>query len=90
MSVKNIYFYKGKEDNLEKVKGVDGTVKESELLKKIQDAFSKVLDGKYLSFLLGCGCSSFVAEIRSVQIDVGVPTMIPLAKEFYTNILLPA
>jgi hypothetical protein len=87
MSDIKIYFYKGREEVLEKTKGVDGDVKETELLKKVQDAFSKVLDGKNLSFLLGCGCSSFVKEIDTVKTDVGVPTMIPLAKKFYTDIL---
>ncbi len=87
-----IYFYKGKEEILEKGKAADGEANESELLKKIQDAFSKVLDGKNLSFLLGCGCSSFIIEKEKAGggkewTDVGVPTMIPLAKEFYTKIL---
>ncbi|HYV53204.1 MAG TPA: SIR2 family protein [Chitinophagaceae bacterium] len=90
MSDIKIYFYKGKEEVLEKIKGADGDVKETELLKKIQDAFSKVLDGKNLSFLLGCGCSSFMTEVTTVQTDVGVPTMIPLANEFYSKSLLPA
>ena len=59
MSDVKIYFYKGKEEILEKNKDADGDAKESELLKKVQDAFSKVLDGKNLSFLLGCGCTSY-------------------------------
>jgi hypothetical protein len=83
----DIYFYKGKEEVLSKTKGTGEDLIESDQIKKIQDAFSKVLDGKNLSFLLGCGCSSFVIEIDSVQTDVGVPTMMPLAKEFYTDIL---
>ena len=87
MSDVKIYFYKGKEEILEKSKGADGDASEPEQLKKIQDAFSKVLDGKNLSFLLGCGCSSFVKEIGAEKTDVGVPTMIQLAKKFYTDIL---
>lgn len=95
MSDVKIYFYKGKEEILEKGKAADGEANESELLKKIQDSFSKVLDGKNLSFLLGCGCSSFIIEKEKAGggkewTDVGVPTMIPLAKEFYTKILLSA
>lgn len=85
-----IYFYKGKEEVLDKIKGSEDDVTEASSLKKIQDAFSKVLDGKNLSFLLGCGCSSFITEVASVQTEVGVPTMIPLAKEFYRKILLQA
>ncbi|WP_417558780.1 SIR2 family protein [Mesoflavibacter zeaxanthinifaciens] len=84
-----IYFYKGKEEVLSKTKNAGEDLNESDQIKKIQDAFSKVLDGKNLSFLLGCGCSSFVKEIDKVKTDVGVPTMMPLAKEFYTDILLP-
>ena len=95
MSDVKIYFYKGKEEILEKSKDADGDAKESELLKKIQDAFSKVLDGKNLSFLLGCGCSSYKIETDKAGggkewTDVGVPTMIPLATEFYNKILLAA
>lgn len=87
MSDLKIYFYKGKEEVLDKTKGSGDDATEASSLKKIQDAFSKVLDGKNLSFLLGCGCSSFVKEIGKVKTDVGVPTMIPLAKKFYTDIL---
>ena len=87
MSDLKIYFYKGKEEVLDKTKGSGDDATEASSLKKIQDAFSKVLDGKNLSFLLGCGCSSFVKEIATVKTDVGVPTMIPLAKNFYTDIL---
>jgi SIR2-like domain len=95
MSDVKIYFYKGKEEILEKSKDADGDAKESELLKKIQDAFSKVLDGKNLSFLLGCGCSSYKIETDKAGggkewTDVGVPTMIPLANEFYNKILVAA
>lgn len=94
MSDKKIYFFKGKEEILSKSKDADEDGKEPELLKKIQNAFSKVLDGKNLSFLLGCGCSSFVSEVDKADggkewVDIGIPTMIPLAKEFYSKILLP-
>ncbi|MCX6158980.1 MAG: SIR2 family protein [Ignavibacteriae bacterium] len=84
-----IYFYKGKEEVLTKLKSAVDDVTEADSLKKIQDAFSKVLDGKNLSFLLGCGCSSFVKEIDSKKTDIGVPTMIPLANNFYTDLLSP-
>ena len=51
----DIYFYKGKEEVLSKTKSAGEDLNESDQIKKIQDAFSKVLDGKNLSFLLGCG-----------------------------------
>ncbi len=87
-----VYFYKGLEEVLGKKNGEDVEAKQSDFLKKIQESFSKVLDGKNLSFLLGCGCSSLMKEtsndgIEKVWIDVGVPTMIPMAKEFYTKVL---
>ena len=62
-----------------------------ESIKKIQEAFLKVLDNKNLSFLLGSGCSSYEIEkkvedsntsnIKKEQI--GIPVMAPMAKEFY-------
>lgn len=83
MNESKLYFYKGKEDILLKQHAVGDEPKESDLLKKLQDSFSKVLDGKNLSFLLGCGCSSFVIE----DVETGIPTMAPLAKEFYAKTL---
>jgi hypothetical protein len=87
MSELKIYFYKGKEEVLDKTKGSGDDATEASSLKKIQDSFSKVLDSKNLSFLLGCGCSSYVKGIGTVKTEVGVPTMLPLAKKFYTDIL---
>lgn len=92
MAESKIYFYKGKEEVLAKTKSADADATETTLLKKIQDAFTKVLDGKNLSFLLGCGCSSHYVEQDKAgggkeKVDLGVPTMIPLAKDFYANIL---
>lgn len=45
---------------------------------KIKEAFSKVIDGKNLSFLLGSGCSSFISE----GTELGIPTMKLLAEEY--------
>jgi hypothetical protein len=56
MKETKIYFYKGNEEVLEKLKNKITDTTETDLLKKVQDAFSKVLDGKNLSFLLGSGC----------------------------------
>ena len=85
MSEKNeVFFLKGQENVLTKAKKeVDG----DNPSEKIREAFSKVLDGKNLSFLLGCGCSSFIVEKgegdKKQKIDIGIPTMISLATEFY-------
>jgi hypothetical protein len=82
------FFYKGKENIFEKSKSQD--TGEDSVKKKIQDEFLKVLDNKNLSFLLGSGCSSFEIEQTKEDTDekeyiqVGIPVMCPLAKEFYT------
>lgn len=89
MSESELYFYKGDEEVLEKLKKKKEGNAESVLLKKIQDSFNKVLDGKHLSFLLGSGCSSYYSEIDELigPEEIGIPTMAPLAKNFYANIL---
>lgn len=56
----SIFFHKGKENILESKKEQGAEQIE---IKKIQDAFLKVLDNKNLSFLLGSGCSSYEIEI---------------------------
>jgi len=73
-----IYFYKGTDNVLEKEEKENGTP-----LEKIKDSFAKVLDGKLLSFLLGSGCSSYLVEKN----EVGIPTMMPLAENFYKDVL---
>lgn len=67
-----IYFYKGMQNIL-------NPKKNEESIKKIQEAFLKVLDNKNLSFLLGSGCSSYKIEGQ----EIGIPTMAPMAQEFY-------
>ena len=52
------FFYKGKENILNTEKKQVSEDNNSDI-KKIQDAFLKVLDNKNLSFLLGSGFSSF-------------------------------
>lgn len=77
-----IFFYKGNENILENKKDL-GEESSSEMsFKKIQDSFLKVLDNKNLSFLLGCGCSSFKIEETDFK-EVGIPVMASLAKELY-------
>lgn len=82
------FFYKGKENILTSDKQQTYEDNNSEI-KKIQDAFLKVLDNKNLSFLLGSGCSSFEIEKDKEGTDgkeyiqVGIPVMSPLANEFY-------
>lgn len=76
--VSKIFFYKGSENVLDK--GVLKTQKDSKSEEQIiQDAFLKVLDNKNLSFLLGSGCSSYKID----TLEVGVPTMKPMAQEFF-------
>lgn len=62
----SIYFYKGNENILESI-NEQGT--EQIEIKKIQDAFLKVLDNKNLSFLLGSGCSSYEIEIEEDEVS---------------------
>ena len=69
------YFYKGKKNILENNK--------EEPKNLIQKEFSKVLDVQNLSFLIGAGCSSFLDENNE---EIGIPTMQPMAKEFYNNL----
>jgi hypothetical protein len=78
------FFYKGKENILETKKGQGTEQSEQPDLKKIQDAFLKVLDNKNLSFLLGSGCSSFKTEEAEPK-EIGIPVMMPMAKEFYNS-----
>lgn len=73
----NIFFYKGKENILEK-KNKESV--DNEEIKKIQETFLKILDNKNLSFLLGSGCSSYKIEKE----QIGIPTMKPMAEEFYS------
>lgn len=77
-----IFFYKGYENILENKKDSVEEILPEAGYKKIQDSFLKVLDNKNLSFLLGCGCSSFKTEETEFK-EVGIPVMAPLAKEFY-------
>jgi hypothetical protein len=80
-----IYHYKGNTNILAQEHNYD------DALKKIKDSFNKVLDGKNLSFLLGSGCSSFKINLVDDKPDnfteVGIPTMIPLAKFFFKEVL---
>lgn len=76
-----LFFYKGNENTLE-----SKNIQSDDLpTQKIKDAFLKVLDNKNLSFLLGSGCSSYEVEKESGKIQVGIPIMIPMAKEFYDS-----
>ncbi len=71
-----IYFYKGEQNTIE------GKTEEEGLI-ELKETFSKILDGKNLSFLLGCGTSSHRVKTG----EVGIPTMQPLAQEFYSDVL---
>ena len=73
-----IYFYKGNQNILNSEENKNQSI---ESIKKIQEAFLKVLDNKNLSFLLGSGCSSYKIEGQ----EIGIPTMAPMAQEFYES-----
>jgi hypothetical protein len=74
----SIFFYKGNQNILDPEENKKQSI---EPTKKIQEAFLKVLDNKNLSFLLGSGCSSYKIERQ----EIGIPTMAPMAQEFYTS-----
>mgnify|MGYP006146331921 CR=1 FL=1 len=86
-----IYFYKGNENILAKIKGkADAENGENQEVadlkaktKKIQESFLKVLDNKNLSFLLGSGCSSYKLDSEDYM-EIGISVMAPLANEFYS------
>jgi hypothetical protein len=82
-----LFFYKGNENILDAK-----NIQTQDLpIQKIKDTFLKVLDNKNLSFLLGSGCSSYEVEKVSGteskpvkdKIQIGIPIMVPMAKEFY-------
>src|SRR5687767_13342837 len=82
----DIFFYKGNENVL------SALTTEEEGLTKIKDSFTKVLDVKNLSFLLGCGCSSLIVKIPGetpldphVDAEVGIPIMSLLSSKFYAS-----
>jgi hypothetical protein len=79
-----IFFYKGNENILENKKDLGEEISHETGYKIIQDSFLKVLDNKNLSFLLGCGCSSFKTEETEFK-EIGIPVMAPLAKKFYNE-----
>jgi hypothetical protein len=62
------FFYKGKENKLE------GKQDFNEVIEIVKKEFSKVLESKNLSFLIGSGCSLGPG---------GIPTMVELAKNFF-------
>jgi len=87
MSSSELFFFKGQ------INVIENSDNGKEPIDKIKESFNKILDGKNLSFLLGSGCSSYQTEIQSSRtkeksfssVEVGIPTMLPLAKEFYTS-----
>lgn len=72
----DIYLYKGKQNFL---KGTDDESKMAE----IRQELLKTFDVHNLSFLLGSGCSSYVKD----DAEVGIPTMAPMATEYYDTFL---
>lgn len=80
-----IFFYKGNENVLETKQDHTSEDPSENKLKKIQDAFLKVLDNKNLSFLISSGCSSYEYSEGENQIQIGIPVMAPIANEFYNS-----
>jgi hypothetical protein len=80
-----IFFYKGNENVLETKQDHTSEDPSENKLKKIQDAFLKVLDNKNLSFLISSGCSSYEYPEGENQIQIGIPVMAPIANEFYNS-----
>lgn len=85
-----LFFYKGNQnviadarEKLDATHTPEGTEIGAQI-KKLQDAFLKVLDNKNLSFLLGSGCSSYKIEGENFK-EVGISVMAPLAEEFYCS-----
>ena len=88
-----IYFYKGNQNILNSEENKNQSI---ESIKKIQEAFLKVLDNKNLSFLLGSGCSSYeikkktqdnnTSEDSNIEKEqIGIPVMAPMTQEFYKS-----
>lgn len=49
---------------------------------KVRDTLSDAMNAKHIAFLLGSGCSSFQHE----GVQVGIPTMAPMASAYITQI----
>ncbi len=65
---------------------IQGAKKDTGDVKKVKQAIAKSLNTRNVAFLLGAGCSSLLDNDKRDQdgnkMEVGVPTMEPLAKEF--------
>jgi hypothetical protein len=81
-NVSMLAFFKGSENVLEKRTFAD----DNEKVNYIQEAFTKVLDVKHLSFLLGCGCSSHKVPDGATTKEIGIPVMSILTSEFYNTL----
>ena len=46
---------------------------------KVRQSIGRALNARYVAFLFGAGCSSFVNDKK---VEVGISTMVPLAKKF--------
>lgn len=76
-SAHGMKFYKGSKDILE------GMSNDEERYNSLSAEFTKLLDVKNLSFLLGAGCSSLKDGAGN---ECGILTMAPLAKKFYDSL----
>jgi hypothetical protein len=71
-----LHFFKGKQDVLDSKDG--NTLEWRDAATRVREQLNDAMNAQHLGFLLGSGCSSFVAEDK----EVGIPTMAPLAKAF--------
>lgn len=69
-------FYKGKQNILETKDGSLPTW--SDAAARIREQLNDAMNAQHLSFLFGSGCSSYIAD----GVELGIPTMAPLAKAF--------
>lgn len=69
-----IRFFKGKTDYIENHRDVSY----EDVCEKVSENITEIMGARSLGFLLGSGCSSYCRD----KIELGVPTMRPLANEF--------
>ncbi len=64
-----LHFYKGKQDILDSKDGY--TLDWRDAASRVREQLNDAMNAQHLGFLIGSGCSSFVAEGK----EVGIPTM---------------
>lgn len=75
-----ISFFKGVQNVLKAKDGTD--LPASEAIEQVRLQFGDALNARNLAFLFGSGCSSY----RKDGVEVGIPTMGPMASAFLSNV----